>query len=80
MSMTQQTIPAIEQAPVTATSVVNAAPPLGWLDIAVAAAIFVVAVWYLYRNLLPKRGQCTGCSSQGKGSCAVNRSDPPKAR
>lgn len=45
----------------------------GWLDWALVAAVVVVALWYLYRSLWAKRGQCGGCA-KGKGGCGVQRS------
>ena len=66
------------QAP-TAEIVVNTTTPLGWVDVSVASAIVAAAVYYLYRKLWRRRGQCAGCTSQGKTGCAANKVDPPRA-
>ncbi|NCA72862.1 MAG: hypothetical protein EOM91_22970 [Sphingobacteriia bacterium] len=80
MSTTAQPMPTTGHTQVpTAETVVNTTTPLGWVDIAVVALIVGAALYYLYRNLLPKRGQCSGCASQGKtGGCQSTRVAPPR--
>lgn len=75
MSTTVQPMPTTEHTQVsTAEIVVNTTTPLGWVDIAAVALIVGAALYYLYRNLLPKRGQCAACASQGKaGGCQSTR-------
>jgi len=58
-------------APPEAADIVNTKTPLGWGDIAVTAAIVAAAVYYIYRKLWKKRGQCEGCASQGKAGCST---------
>lgn len=81
MSTTPQIAQTAEQAQVpTAKLVVNTDTPLGWIDIAVTTAIVAAAVYYLYRKLWRRRGQCAGCASQGKaGGCKAAKVTPPRA-
>lgn len=58
-----------------ADAVVNTDTPLGWVDITVTAAIVAAAVYYLYRKLWRKRGQCSGCASKGQAGCPVEKLD-----
>jgi hypothetical protein len=46
----------------------------GWVDWAVVAAVVAVALWYLYRKLWAKRGECGGCA-KGKSGCAVQQAN-----
>lgn len=73
MSTTPPTIPTAEQTPAPATSVVTTATPLGWVDIAVTAAIVAAALHFLYRTLWRRRGQCSGCTSQGRAGCPAGK-------
>lgn len=81
MSTTSQTVEGHQSMPLPAAeAVVNTNTPLGWIDITVTAAIVAAALYYLYRKLWRKRGQCGGCSSQGKAGCAVKTAAPPRTQ
>ncbi|WP_147431064.1 hypothetical protein [Thiocapsa rosea] len=47
---------------------ISAEQPVGWLDLAVVAAVVAVALVYLYGKLWRRGGRCDGC---GKGACGV---------
>jgi hypothetical protein len=49
---------------------ISAEQPVGWVDLAVVAAVVAVALVYLYVKLWRRGGRCDGC---GKGACGVER-------
>lgn len=57
--------------PPEAADIVSTKTPLGWVDLAVTAAIVVAALYYIYRKLWKTGGQCGGCASQGKAGCSM---------
>lgn len=73
MSTAQSTAQSAETQTSAAQTIVNTDTPLGWVDITVTAAIIAAAVYYLYRKLWRKRGQCSGCTSKGQAGCPVGK-------
>jgi ABC-type nickel/cobalt efflux system permease component RcnA len=51
---------------------ISAEPTTNWVDWVVVAAVVAVALWYLYRKLWARRGDCSGCA-KGKSGCAVQQ-------
>ncbi len=68
-----ETLQNVETQTSTAQTIVNTDTPLGWTDIAIVLAIVAAAVYYLYRKLWRKRGQCSGCASKDQAGCPINR-------
>jgi hypothetical protein len=52
---------------------ISAEQPVGWVDLAVVAAVVGVALVYLYVKLWRRRGRCGGCGNGASGSCGVDR-------
>lgn len=61
-----------EAQPTSAVPDIDTQPATSWVDWAVVAAVLAVALWYLYRKLWAKRGDCGGCA-KGKSGCAVQQ-------
>lgn len=51
---------------------ISAEPATSWVDWTVVIAVLAVSVWYLYRKLWARRGDCGGCA-KGRSDCAVQR-------
>lgn len=74
----QPTTPMTTSAPQVAAQDISAEQQFTLVDVGLVAAVVAVALWYLYRQLWTRRGQCGGCA-KGAGSCAVQRGTQPPA-
>ncbi len=72
MSQPSDTPLRAESQPPPAAPDISADQALSWLDWAVVSVVVAVALWYLYRKLWARRGDCAGCA-KGKAGCAVQR-------